>query len=431
MADEVKLSEDQQNAWDSIRSGKNLFVTARAGAGKSFLIEYIKNNFRGRVILTASTGIAANTIGGRTLHSQFLITPHKPDADEAAEKVTSGKRGNALRSARLLIIDEISMVSDALLTCVDNICRIVRGNDKSFGGLQIVVFGDFLQLPPVFKGDTANDKICWDCTCWAEAGIKTLLMTCNFRQAQDEEFAKILNRLRHNQLYGKDIDRIRSRELPAPDSAIRLYSRNDEVDRYNQLKFERLDKNTEHRYVMDSWGCDQYRTDAFLKDSPVQDELVLRLGARVMRLVNKDVEGGYLYNGALGEVVGFSEYGGYPIVRFDCGITETVERSAFIIEEKDDYGRKIELVHIEQVPLRCAWAVTIHKSQGQTFDSVFADCSSVFLFGQVYVAFSRCKSLEGLYVRGFVPNRALSDPYIVGRYCEMEQEAFDKKYGQS
>lgn len=437
------LSRDQRECWDALVRGENLFVTARAGAGKSFLIDFIRNNFNGRVLTTASTGIAANNVGGRTLHSQFLINPSKPNAKESGEKVDAGKRGWQVRSAKLLIIDEISMVSDALLECVNEICKYVRNSHLPFGGLQVAFFGDFLQLPPVFKGDSANDKICWDCDCWRSAGIKTMLMTQNFRQAGDDEFYRILTRLRYNKLTPKDVQKIMSRDIEADDTAIRIFSTNSEVDSYNAFKFNKLDKKTEHRYMAWSIGDDNL-VRSYWKDSLIPEELVLRVGARVMMCKNKEVNGEYLFNGSLGEVVGFTgdnhertaeddflgtSYTGKPIVKFDNGVVYVVEEEViFNQKEKNERGMEVELAHIEQLPLRLAYAVTVHKSQGQTFDKVKMDCSRVFLYGQVYVAFSRARSLGGLFVSGFNPRSrgSMSDPSIVARYMGMEQEAFER-----
>ena len=423
---DVVLSQDQELAWDKIKSGKNLFVTARAGAGKSFLIDFIKENFMGRVITTASTGIAANNVGGRTLHSQFLISTSKMDAQESANKVDAGKRGILLRSAKLLIIDEISMVSDALLECVNRICQLVRNSDEPFGGLQVAFFGDFLQLPPVFKNESKNDRICLGCDCWNKAGIEIVLMTKNFRQKDDEQFFKLLTRLRYNRLNEDDIKLIQSRQIPAPDTAVRLYALNAEVGRLNRFKYAKLDESTEHTYDWTIWGEDQARVDAFKRDSLFEEKLSLRVGARVMMLVNEETEEGYLYNGALGEVVEFNN--GQPVVMFDSGIKRRLEPREISITEKDDYGRIRVLVSCTQIPLKLAWACTVHKMQGMSVDTAFIDCSSMFVRGQLYVALSRVRHLSGVFISGFNPNMeaARSDANLVDFYSAMEQEAFER-----
>lgn len=422
----VVLSPDQELAWDLIKQGKNLFVTARAGAGKSFLVDYIKDNFMGRVITVASTGVAANNVGGRTIHSQFLISTNEPNAEESAEKVGSGKRGYQIRSAKMLIIDEISMVSDALLDTVNKVCQIVRGNYRPFGGLQVVLFGDFLQLPPVFKGATANDTVCLGCQCWKDANIEIVLMTTNFRQKDDLKFFRLLTRLRYNKLTQADISLIRSRELPAPETAVRLYALNAEVDRLNSYKYAKLDPSTEHTYDMVIWGEDNARVESFKRDTLMEEQLKIRLGCRVMMLVNEDVDGGYLYNGALGEVIGFE--GGFPLVQFDCGILSCIGMRETSITEKDDLGRVRVLVSCTQVPLKLAWAATVHKMQGMSVDQAFIDCSSMFISGHLYVALSRVRHLNGVFITGFNPNMngARSDDSMVDFYVGLEQEAFER-----
>lgn len=421
------LSSDQRMCWDALVKGKNLFITARAGAGKSYLINFIKNNFHGRVLLTASTGIAANNVGGRTLHSQFLINPSKLDAQESASKILGTKREYAISKAKLLIIDEISMVSDALLQCVSDICSQIRESSKPFGGMQVAFFGDFLQLPPVFKGTQKDCKICWDCKCWTDAQIKTMLMTCNFRQKDDEVFYKLLTRMRYNKLNQKDMELLRSRSLPADDKAMRIFSTNEEVDKWNLAKYEALDKSTEQIYYAESHG-NQNLIQGYWKDSLIPERLTLRIGARVMMCKNKDVSGGYLYNGSLGDVVGFDELG-YPVVQFDNGITYTASQEViFQFSEENDFGVKEVIAEINAIPLRLAWACTVHKTQGITVDAAVVDCARMFMYGQLYVAVSRVRSLNGLYLHGFNPysKASYSDPSVVCRYMDMEQEAFER-----
>lgn len=421
------LSPDQLKCWNELKKGNSLFVTARAGAGKSYLIEFLKKNFDGRVLVTASTGIAANNVGGRTLHSQFLINPNDPNAKESASKIIGTKREYRISKSKLLIIDEISMVSDSLLDCVNDICKTVCNSSKPFGGMQVAFFGDFLQLPPVFKGNSKNDHICWDCMSWKEAGVKTILLTSNFRQKGDKAFQGLLTRLRYNKLNAQDIQNLRSRNLPADDKAIRIYSTNAEVDSYNQKKFNQLDKTTEHHYYAQSFGDDNL-IRGYWKDSLIPEKLILRKGARVMMCKNKDVSGGYLFNGSLGEVVDFDDNDN-PVVQFDCGITYTVVSEViYEVNEKNEYDYLETVARIDQVPLRLAWACTVHKTQGITVDSAYIDCARMFMYGQVYVAVSRVKSLDGLFLHNFNPGAraSYSDPNIVNRYIWMEQEAFER-----
>lgn len=428
------LSPDQKACWDEIFAGTNLFVTARAGAGKSYLIRFIQENFPTNVLLTASTGIAANNIGGRTIHSMFLINPNTLDAEESAAKLlVIPKKRTQIQKAQLLIIDEISMVSDRLLNCVDKILRLVRKHpNEPFGGMQVALFGDFLQLPPVFKGDSLHDSICWDSTAWVEANIKPMLITSNFRQATDITFYQFLSRLRYNQMTAQDIQMIFNRAIPADDKSIRIFSTNAEVDKYNASKFQQLPANTEKLYTATTNG-DLKLIQNYWKDSLIPEELVLRKGARVMMCKNKNLGEDYLFNGSLGEVIGYEESSGLPIVKFDSGITYMVEEEViFQVLDRDATGEPWVVAEIRQVPLKLAYAVTVHKSQGQTFDSLYIDCSRTFLFGQIYTAFSRARTLEGLHVYGFNPRSygAMSDPAMVERYLKLEREAYERMCSQ-
>lgn len=423
---EVKLSPDQQVAYGAVRAGRNLFVTARAGGGKTFLVNHIINTFNKPYLLCASTGIAATLIGGRTLHSQFLIG-FEQNAEESARQI-SGKRERNIRKARLLIIDEISMVSDKLLDCVDKICRLVRGKAHlPFGGLQVILCGDFLQLPPVFKGSNEDGTYCIHSKAWKAAQIVPFMLTTNFRQGDDARFYDILTRVRYNCVNQSTIDLLKTRELAPTDDVIRLYSTNHEVDSYNDAMYEKLDLETEKEYSMFIDGEPTYVKN-FLNNSLFIQELKLRQNARVMLLSNEEIDGVYLCNGSLGTITNFDD-GGFPIVQFDSGTTQTIRTKTISISEKiyDAEEDKIingdELLHVEQVPLKLAYAVSIHKSQGQTFDKAYIDCSRAFAYGQVYVALSRVKSLDGVYIRGFQSHKSRCEQQMVNWYIELEKTA--------
>lgn len=423
------LSIDQQQCFDAVKQGKNLFITARAGAGKSYLINYIIETLKKPTILCASTGISATIIGGRTLHSQFLISNDQDAVESALQVKASEKRYAKIKKAKLLIIDEISMVSDKLLNCVDKICRIVREQpNKAFGGLQVIFCGDFLQLPPVFNGVNRNSTYCIFSKAWQDANIQTFLLTTNHRQNEDSAFYDILTRIRYNCVNQKVVDLLKEREIEPNEKVIRLYSTNNEVDNYNDLMFEKLDKKTTHRYYMNIDG-EQSIVNNFLKNSLFEEVLELRQNARVMLLVNKDIDGTYLCNGSLGTVVGFN--GDLPIIEFDCGLTITIETYVMqqfekVFNDKGEPEKGKELLYMEQMPLKLAYAISIHKSQGQTFDNIYVDCSRIFTFGQVYVALSRSKSLNGLYIKNFNANKSRCEPKMVEWYIQIEKETKNK-----
>lgn len=427
------LSVDQQECYNAVKRGENLFITARAGAGKSYLINYIIENFNKPTILCASTGISATIIGGRTLHSQFLISNDQDAKESAMQVLASEKRFKKISKAKLLIIDEISMVSDKLLDCVDNICRIVRDeHNKAFGGLQVIFCGDFLQLPPVFNGTNKDATYCIYSKAWQDARIKTFLLTTSHRQGNDVDFYDILTRIRYNCVNQKVVDLLKERELEPNDKVIRLYSTNNEVDNYNDLMFEKLDKKTTHKFKMTIYG-EQSIVNNFLKNSLFEEYLELRVNARVMLLVNKEVDSKYFCNGSLGTVIGFK--GNTPIVQFDNGETINIENYIMqqfekVYNDNDEPEKGKELLYMEQIPLKLAYAISIHKSQGQTFDNIYVDCSRIFTYGQVYVALSRARSLDGLYIKGFNANKSRCEPKMVEWYIEIERQTKNKERGE-
>jgi ATP-dependent exoDNAse (exonuclease V) alpha subunit len=249
------------------------------------------------------------------------------------------------------------------------------------------------------------------------------MLTTNFRQEGDEKFYDLLTRVRYNCVDRNAVELLKSRELVPTDDVIRLYSTNNEVDAYNNKMFYQLDQKTEQRYEMFIDGDPTYVKN-FLNNSLFVQDLRIRQNARVMLLINVDLGLNYLCNGSLGTVIGYE--GKYPIVKFDNGVTHTVRNTTISQHEKilSHDGKLVngeQLLHVEQVPLKLAYAVSIHKSQGQTFDNAYIDCSRSFAFGQVYVALSRVKSLDGVYINGFEPHKSRCEPTMVEWYVELEK----------
>ena len=211
-----------------------------------------------------------------------------------------------------------------------------------------------------------------------------------------------------------------------PEKCIRLFGTNAQVDSYNDSKYSALDEQTEHIYEMECFG-DASLINAYLKNSLLEEVLKLRVGARVMSLVNGLADEDSLYNGSLGTVESFTK-DGFPVVKFDNGIKAVVQQKSFVITERviteDEEGKEVidikTLMEIIQIPLKLAWGITIHKSQGLTFDNVYVDCSRIFAPGQIYVAFSRCRSLQGLYLNAFNPRTAFCDSSVVAWYLQLE-----------
>lgn len=415
------LSVDQQFAYNCIKCGENLFITARAGGGKSFLINYIRKNIGVPHIVCGSTGISACNVAGRTLHSMFMIPPRVEDFDISKLR---GARRKCIEYCKLLIIDEISMVSEKLLNKVSEICCQVRCNNKPFGGIQVVFFGDYLQLPPV----NIEEGISLCCDLWNKCNVKTVLLTTNHRQKDDTKFYDILTRMRYNSLTIQDCIELSTRFCKTPpESTIRLFGTNEQVAKYNLSMFNKLPEDTTREYKMDKWG-DETLLNTWCKNSLLEETLQLREGTRVMCLVNNLEDHSEIYNGSLGTVTCFDDNGD-PFVKFDMGMTVCVHKKEFTVEEtrleEDSDGKKhlkkVVVMEIKQIPLKQAWGITIHKSQGLTFDSVFVDCSRIFSPGQIYVAFSRCQSLQGLYLANFDPKQSYCDINIVRWYTELER----------
>ncbi len=382
----------QQEALDILKMGNNVFLTGAAGSGKTFLLnQYIRflKSKRVGVGITASTGIAATHMGGRTIHSWCGIgikdRLSKGDLRGLAENEALAER---FSQTNVLIIDEISMLHSFRLDLVNQVCQTMRGNGLPFGGMQIILCGDFFQLPPVSRDFRAND-FAYKSTVWQMMNIKICYLDEQHR-SHDGDFLRILNNLRKNSIAEEDFALLKNRMgAPAASPSTKLYTHNADVDAINNFELQKI-KADEKRYNMRSSGA--RRLVETLKDSCLAPEnLILKKGAVVM-FVKNNFEKGYV-NGTLGEVCGFDE--GLPIVRINSGRKITAEPANWTIEEN---GKS--LARVSQIPLRLAWAITVHKSQGMTLDAAQVDLSKSFEYGMGYVALSRVKSLAGLKLLG-------------------------------
>ena len=371
---------------------RNVLITGSAGTGKSFVLRQIISSLkRENCAVTATTGIAAVLIGGSTIHRTFGLTPSsvKKGNTTPTEKVKK-----VWKRLKVLIIDEVSMLNADLFMFLDKQARRCRQRlDEPFGGLQVVLVGDFYQLPPVWK-ETDKKQFVFETELWKQLEITVVeLGGRNYRQA-DPLFVELLERVRTGKTTDEDIARLTESKQVVGDGSIgatRLYCKNVNVDMENANHLSKLPIETEHKYktFADS-------PKAFQILSIVPESVDLRIGAQVMLLANLDVEIG-LANGSRGVVVGFNN-GGWPVVKFirvKCVITP------FTWNVEDD-DKELTVI---AVPLKLAWALTIHKSQGQSIDHLDIDVSGSFACGQVYTALSRATSLEGMRVLPF--NKAL------------------------
>jgi ATP-dependent exoDNAse (exonuclease V) alpha subunit len=395
----INLSAEQKAALKRMLSGDNIFLTGKAGTGKSTVVERFREASDENVAYVAPTGIAAVNIRGATIHSFFQI---KPGVFSDIEPLKSDKKRRVLRNLRTIVIDEISMVRSDLLEAIDKRMReVATGKDhaKPFGGVQLIVVGDFYQLPPVVQGKNEEAYLsmryggpfAFQSKVWAEAGFETIELQTIHRQS-DSAFVDVLNKVRNGD--DSDIDRINDNCLgrSSKTDSIILTPFRATADRYNADELAKLNT-TQKVYCGEIF-------DKFTKDLPVDEHLVLRVGARVMAKANVYGKGEEIVfcNGDLGEVVSLSD--NYVVVKFDNGTTASVQPYEWCAYDFDLSGQVVtakETGKYRQIPLQLAWAVTIHKSQGCTFEHCTLDLGrGCFAPGQLYTALSRVKSMEGL-----------------------------------
>ncbi|MFH1225900.1 MAG: PIF1 family DEAD/DEAH box helicase [bacterium] len=404
---------NQQQALEILKLGHNAYLTGPAGSGKTYLlnqyIAFLKNK-NVNVGVTASTGIAATHMNGRTIHSWSGLgikdQLRKKDIEDMLKKSYLVSR---LRSAGVLIIDEISMFHNFHLDMVDEICRSLRGLDLPFGGLQVILCGDFFQLPPVNRNGSGSDFVV-NSQAWQEMDIKICYLDQQFRQA-DAEFLKLLTEIRQNQISEECLNNLLTRikePVDGPLTPTKLYTHNADVDAVNNLELAMI-KNDPMTYEMTSRG--NKNLVRILKDSCLAPQtLILKEGALVM-FVQNNFEKGYV-NGTLGKIIGFDN-SNLPIVETKSGDRITASPGIWTIEEGGSMIAKIS-----QIPLRLAWAITVHKSQGMSLDSAEIDLSKAFALGMGYVALSRVRTLEGIKLLGINDMALKVDPAIV----ELDQE---------
>lgn len=399
-----------------VKKGINLFITGGAGSGKSYLLRQLKDYFKNDIFLTASTGIAAINIGGMTVHSFAKLGLGKDTVQKIVEKILKDpKTLTRIINCKILAIDEISMLSGRLLNTLNNIFQVVRSNEAPFGGIKIILFGDFLQLPPIFQKDEENE-IALNCKAWRDAEIETILLNFNYRQSEDKAFFKILESVRLGENLGEAYGLLKERvNLLPPPNTIQLVSHREQASTLNNEKLANI-FSTEISFKARIDGksdCITTYSSYFAENL----ELRFKKGARVMLTWNLNIEEG-LSNGSLGVIVDFSIKDNAPIVLFDNKITPIVISPHEILFE-DTLNSEI-LFKITQVPLQLAYGLTIHKSQGLTFKSLQTDISKCFASGQAYVSLSRAQTLTGLFLKPFSISVFKYNPDLCAYYAKLE-----------
>ncbi len=386
----------QTEALAILDDGQSVFLTGPAGSGKTYVLNQFIKNARSdgkSVAVTASTGLAATHLGGSTIHSWAGIGI----ADELQPKSIremSKSRKDQIAGADVLIIDEVSMLHDFRLDLVEQVCRLVRDKDEPFGGLQIVLSGDFYQLPPVNRHDSKQGGFVVGSQSW-EAIQPTICYLSEQHRQEDDSLLEILTAMRDNDLRRRHAELLLARKIPRSpfdEPVTELYTKNINVDVVNQSKLDAMDGEL-YEYDMTSTGR-KGAIESLKKSCLAPETLQLKKGAFVMFVKNSSDK--KYANGTLGTVIGFGDdEDAMPIVETREGRKITVEADAW---EMRDGEKKI--AGLSQLPLRLAWAITVHKSQGMTLDAAHIDLQNAFVPGMGYVALSRVKSLDTLTLAG-------------------------------
>jgi ATP-dependent exoDNAse (exonuclease V) alpha subunit len=386
----------QTTALDIMLTGANVFLTGAPGAGKTYVLnQFIKAaEEQGRAVaITASTGIAASHLNGVTIHSWSGLGISEAVTKYDLQKLENNSRVvKRYKKTDVLVIDEISMLHGHRLDMINLVAKTLRKNNRPFGGLQVVLVGDLFQLPPVTRGSSVFD-FAHESTAWQELAPKVCYITEQHRQAGTDELLDILQAMRQNTVTDGHRGRLQQRvgaQVPADTVLTRLYSHNVDVDDLNQGFLAKLPGEFK-KFDMTSGG-DQYKVEQLKKQVLAPETLLLKVNAEVMFVAN-NFQAGFV-NGTRGRVLKFTK-AGEPIVKMTSGRVVTVEPHSWKIQEDDR-----TLAEVTQVPLRLAWAITIHKSQGMSLDAALIDLGQAFTPSMGYVALSRVRSLDGLYLLG-------------------------------
>lgn len=385
---------DQELALSILLAGKSALLTGPAGTGKTHLLNkfVIQSRSMGKkVAVTATTGLAATHLGGNTIHSWSGIGIHDELPNNFFERLSKTRR-ETIEKTDVLIIDEISMMHDFRLDMLDEVLRVVRKDERPFGGIQVVMSGDFFQLPPINRPGSREGGFVVYARVWQGLAPVILYLDRQYRQ-DDEVLLEILTAMRSGDLRRRHAELLLSRIDAEPNNAeiTELHTVNVDVDQINLTKLARLDDD-ERVYEQTSTGSKIY-VESLRRSVLAPERLVLKKGALVMAVKNA-LDRKYV-NGSIGTVVDFEPLTEYPIVEFRNGREVVMVPDSW---ELRDGERK--RASISQVPLRLAWAITVHKSQGMTLDAAKIDLRKAFVEGMGYVALSRVRSIDNLYLYG-------------------------------
>lgn len=446
----MTLSLEQNNILNKFKNGENLFISGPGGTGKTFLIKEMLKVCKKSVQVCAMTGCAAILLecGARTIHSWSGIKIANGEIHEIIDRLYNNKFvRKAWRTTHILILDEVSMMSKKIFDLLNTLAKTMRNNSKPFGNMQVVFVGDFYQLPPVNK-DNRDTEFCFESEEWIEVFPENnhMILSKIFRQ-DDEEYKDILMKIRKGEINEDMENLLKTRIVDIKsgekeyDNIIKIFPLKASVDRVNLTKFLKIEE-TEYKcekviskdlkeYMgkeIDVKKMDAYKRasekqidfeiDYLYKNNPSVDELIIKKDARVMCIVNLDMEKG-IYNGSQGTIADIVTMNDKVLcikVLFDNGEEKDIDRYIWQSEMYPSLG-------VSQFPLVLAWAITIHKIQGATLDKAIVDCgNNVFECGQTYVALSRIRRLSGLYLTGLNMEKIKVNKKVVDFYNMIEEK---------
>ncbi len=421
-----------RRAWDFVENtGTSVFITGKAGTGKTTFLKTLKEHSSKRMVVVAPTGVAAINAGGVTIHSffQLPLSPYVPNTSYKSKYDFSQEKRNIINTLDLLVIDEISMVRSDLLDAIDNVLRRFRQHDLPFGGVQLLMIGDLQQLAPVVTEQDAqllnpyyDTPFFFGSKALSMIHYVTIELKHVYRQT-DYHFISLLNAIRDGNVRDEVISELNQRYIkdfhPEPNEGyIRLTTHNSIAQKYNDKELSEIKQPVRNFEATIEGNFPEY-------SYPTDVTLSLKVGAQVMFIKNDSSLNRQFYNGKIGHVVGFEDE--EIIVRcpdddFDIKVSPMIwENVKYVLNDKTkEIDSEVQGV-FTQYPLRLAWAITIHKSQGLTFEKTIIDAAMSFASGQVYVALSRCKSLEGLVLASPLSRHAIIRDQRVNNYISHQE----------